>query len=311
MRNPRRGSTLKTLGTLPDAELRDLDDALARNFEASPTEIHAALVQRYATKEIAPRILASVGDKIGRMACAPQAAILAYFLRVDEVTGAALLDRAMTSRETGCWRSLGDVAALQMTPGVESRAITDLDSAEPEVVIAAINTLGRHGSRAALAPLRAAFQRWHSTWASRAAELAYSRAVERPNAIQAAVEDAFRQAIGAGQGWLMRAGDLRQLQTLCVTDACRQQMAYMIHEDDTRIILWSIDGSDGSNIELAQYRFSSIRALEEMLVRYPRGTAFVVQRSANHSDEMTAAIAKLIAFAASRGMSIKEKIASR
>src|SRR5580692_4367156 len=81
--NPRRGATLKTLGSLSDAELPDLDDALAANFEASNSEIHAALVQRYAIRKIGPRILTSAGDKIGSMACSQQASILAYLLRVD------------------------------------------------------------------------------------------------------------------------------------------------------------------------------------------------------------------------------------
>ena len=305
IQNPRPGATLKTLGSLRDAELPDLDDALAANFEASNSEIHAALVQRYATRKVAPQILASAGDKIGVMACSQQASIVAYFLRVDEANGSTLLDRALTSRATGCWRSLNQIAALRMTPVVQTRAIADLDNSDPDVVIAAIQTLGQHGSPAALEPLRMAFQRWHTTWADRAGELAYSRAVERPNARQAMVEDAFRQAIGAGQRWLMRADDLRELQSLCVTNNCRQQIGYMIHDDDTRIMLWSINDSEESNIELAQYRFSSIKALEEMLARYPRGTAFGVQR-ANQAGDVTAAISELSTFAASHGLSIKE-----
>ncbi len=148
----------KTLGSLRDAELPDLDDALAANFEAGYSEIDAALVERYATRKVAPRILASAGDKIGVMACSQQASILAYFLRVDEPTGSTLLDRAMTSRATGCWRSLDQIAALQMTPVVQARAIADLDNSDPDVVIAAIQTLGRHGSPAALEPLRMAFR---------------------------------------------------------------------------------------------------------------------------------------------------------
>ena len=307
IQNPRRGATLKTLGSLRDAELPDLDDALAANFEASNSEIHAALVQRYATRKVAPRILASAGDKIGVMACSQQASILAYFLRVDEATGSTLLDRAMTSRATGCWRFLDQIAALRMTPVVQTRAIADLDNSDPDVVIAAIQTLGQHGSPAALEPLRMAFQRWHATWADRAAELAYNHAVERPNARQAMVEDAFRQAIGTGQGWVVRAGELRELQSLCVTDNCRTQTEHMIHEEDTRIMLWGINEPDESHIELAQYRFTSIAALKEKLARYPRGTAFILQRSANETGNVTAAISELIAFAASQGLSIKER----
>ena len=307
IQNPRRGATLKTLGSLQDAELPDLDDALATNFEASNSEIHAALVQRYATRKVAPRILASAGDKIGVMACSQQASILAYFLRVDEATGSTLLDRAMTSRVTGCWRSLSQIAALQMTPVVQTRAIADLDNSDPDVVIAAIQTLGQHGSPAAFEPLRMAFQRWHATWADRAAELAYSRAVERPNARQAMVEDAFRQAIGTGRGWLVRASELRELQSLCVTDNCRTQTGYMIHEDDTRIMLWSVNEPDESHVELAQYRFTSIAALEQKLSQYPRGTPFVIQRNANDTTDFTAALHKLMEFAALRGLSIRER----
>lgn len=307
IQNPRRGATLKTLGSLRDAELPELDDALAANFEASNSEIHAALVQRYATRKVAPRILASAREKIGVMACSQQASILAYFLRVDEATGSTLLDRAMTSRATGCWRSLNQIAALRMTPVVQARAVADLDNSDPDVVIAAIRTLGQHGSPAALEPLRMAFQRWHATWVDRAAELAYSRAVERPNAKQAMVEDAFRQAIGTGRRWLVRATELRELQSWCVTDNCRTQTGHMIHEDDTRIMLWSINEPDESHIELAQYRLTSIAALEEKLSQYPRGIAFVLQRSANETGDVTAAIRRLMAFAASRGLSIRER----
>lgn len=303
---PRRGATLKTLGSLPDAELPELDEALAANFEASLTEIHAALVQRYASRKIAPRILASAGEKIGLLACSQQASILAYFLRVDEATGGTLLDRAMTSRATGCWRSLDRIAALQMAPAIERRAIADLDHPDPEVVTVAIRTLGQHGSPAALEPLRVAFERWHTTWAGRSAELAYSRAAERPHARQAVVEDAFRQAIGTGRRWLLRAGELRALQSLCVTETCRTQTAHMTHEDDTRITLWAVSEPDESHIELAQYRFTSIAALEEKLSQYPRGTTFALQRGANAGD-VTAAISRLTTFAASRGLSIEER----
>jgi len=152
-----------------------------------------------------------------------------------------------------------------------------------------------------------AFQRWHATWADRAAELAYSRAVERPNARQAMVEDAFRQAIGTGHSWLTRAGELRELQSLCVTDGCRTQTGHMIDTDDARIMVWEIGEPGESHIELAQYRFTSIAALEEKLGQYPRGTAFTLQRGPNADSPVAAAVTRLQAFAASRGQTIKER----
>ena len=298
---------LKTLGSLPDAELPSLDEALAANFEASDGEIHAALVERYATRKIAPRILASAGDKIGDMACREQASILAYFLRVDEAAGAMLLDRAMTSRATGCRTSLNQIADLRMTPVVQARALADLDHPDPDVVIAAIQTLGQHGSPAALEPLRAAFQRWHVTWAGRASELAYSQAVERPT--REAGDGRRRvppgdrigpELAGAGNGIARSA-------VPCVTENCRTQTGSMIHEDDTRIMVWSIDEPDQSHIELAQYRFMSIAALEDKLARYPRGTSLTLQRHAQENGDVTAAIANIMTFAASRGLTIRAR----
>jgi hypothetical protein len=100
---------------------------------------------------------------------------------------------------------------------------------------------------------------------------------------------------------------LRELQSLCVTDNCRTQTGYMAHEDDTRIMLWSINEPDESHIELAQYRFTSIAALKEKLARYPQGTAFTLQRGGNEAGDVTATTSDLMAFAASRGLSIKER----
>ena len=311
IRNPPPGATLKTLGSLPDDELPDLDEALAANLEHSDREIHAALVQRYATKNVAPRVLNAVTDKIGRLACSQQASVLAYFLRVDDVTGTALLDRAAVSRETGCWRTLvSDVAALRMTPALERRAIADLDNTDPDVVIAAAKALGDHGSGAALQPLREAFRRWHDTWSARAAELAYGRVGEGAHTRQSMVEDTFRQAIGAGQGWLLRANDLSELQSLCVTDACRQQTQHMIQDDDTRIMVWSA-AVDDTDVELAQYRFSSLAAAERMLARYPRGTRFVLQRYDGAGGDVAAAVSELQTFAAARGLTVEERQAAR
>lgn len=129
--------------SVPELALPELDDVLAANFEASDSEINAALVQRYATKKIESRILAAAGEKIGRMACSQQSSILAYVLRIDETKGAELLDRAMASRATGCWRFLNQIADARMSPALEKRAIADLDSADPDAVMAASQTLGR------------------------------------------------------------------------------------------------------------------------------------------------------------------------
>lgn len=192
IQHPRPGATLKTLGRLPDPELPELDDVLAANFEAGRElatkgdfggeGIRAELLHRNASRRVADRVLESATGRLARMVCRSQVAVFAYFLRVDDGIGKMLLDRAMESRGSrGCRTNLVQVAELQSTPIVEARAVADLDDPNPDMVIAAIETLGRYGSTAVRAPLRLAFERWHRTWEGRAVDLQFSCRRRRVN----------------------------------------------------------------------------------------------------------------------------------
>lgn len=316
IQHPRRAMTLETLGRLPDAELPGLDDVLAANFEASGdledfegAGIRAELVHRYASQKIADRILDTTTDRLTHMACRSQSAILAYFLRVDDRIGRALLDRALTSRESlGCRTRLALVADLRMTAVVEARAIADLDDADPDVVIGALETLQRHGSPSALAPLRMAFERWHAKWDGRESELHYSAAADQPNARQAMVEDAFRQALGLGQGWLTERPALRELRELCVTSGCRTQVSHMIDAAaDSTISILQLDEPVDSLILLAQYQFTSISTLEQKLAQYPRATTFGLKTSGLDSRVATEVTSEIEMFARAHGIVVNRR----
>ncbi|MEO8077317.1 MAG: hypothetical protein ABI818_13380 [Acidobacteriota bacterium] len=87
--NPPRGATLKTLGVLPDRELPALDGVFAASIEnrQGDLEMAAGLLQRYASPAIAARVLPSAHALLPRLACRPQAALLAYFVRADAARG--------------------------------------------------------------------------------------------------------------------------------------------------------------------------------------------------------------------------------
>jgi hypothetical protein len=320
IQHPPQGATLKTLARLPDAELPELDEALAANVASVPdfeargdfdeAGIRAELVHRYASKRVADRILENVSDAFTRMACRSQWAILAYFLRVDDAMGKTLLERALAARAsgTGCRTNLAAVAELRTTPVVEARAIADLDDTDPDVLIVAVGTLRRHGSPAALAPLRSAFERWRATWKERASDLEDSRAADRPHEKQAAVEDAFRLALGQGQAWLTQSSELRELQALCVTENCRTQTGIMIAAaDDTRIIAVQLDEPGGSLIRLAQYELQSISALEQKLAQYPQGASFILSVGGLESRQAAAVASEIRTFARMHGIAIEQE----
>jgi hypothetical protein len=313
IQHPRRGATLKTLGKLPDAELPEWDEVLATNFEAIPdlesqgnfdeAGIRAELVHRYASKQIANRLLPLVSEQLTHMTCRSQWATLAYFLRVEDNLGKMLLDRALASQETnGCRTSLAPIANLRMTAVVEARAIGDLDNPDPGAVMGALETLGQHGSRAAHDPLWAAFRHWHATWAGRADELEFSHAAPRPHARQAMVEDAFRQALGAAQKWVTSSAELRELQALCVTKNCRDQTGFVIDAaDKPTLTILVVNGPNDASFQLAQYQLRSFVALEEKLAQYPRDTTITLRTPAH---DLTSLIANIVTAASRHGIVI-------
>jgi hypothetical protein len=241
------------------------------------------------------------------MACRPKAALLAYFLRADPDLGDTLLNRALASRATGCHTSvLRDVAALRMTPGVEAVAVAYLDDPDPQVVISAAEALGRYGSRAAVPPLKAHFERWRRIWEGRQAELRHTWAGDHPNAIQGMVESTLLQALARGQAWLSDADGVRDLRGLCVTDACRNQVDHLIDvADDTRITIVRVDHPDRAVIMLAQYQLASIAALEQKLAQYPRGSRFTLDVRALDPSIASAVAFVLAKFAAAHGLTLE------
>lgn len=308
IRDPRPGATIATLGILPDRELPEIEEDLLAGLERGDHHdaLHVRLLERYGSSPAAPRALAIVDGRIPGMACRPQAALLAYFLRADPPSGVRLLERVLAARAgTGCYRTvLADVADLRMTGAVERLALEHLDDPEPAVVRSAAETLGRHGSPAALPALRARFERWSQTWAGREKELQASYAKRPPHAAEAMVEDALRQALGLGQGWVMDGAALRELQGLCVTDGCRRQVDGTVAAAGRRTIqVHRLDGPFAV-ISIAQYQPRSLAALEEKLAQYPRGSIFTLDVAGLDADTAAAVSARIAAVAAEHGIKV-------
>lgn len=309
--NPGPAATLKTLGVLPDRELPELDDALAGGIDAEVEfdrlSIRAELLHRYASRAVAPRVLSQIGEHMPRLACRPQAALLAYFLRADPAVGRTLLDRVMSTRtETGCYRSaLSSIAALRMTLDVEAAAIGHLDDPDPQVVTSAIRTLGDRGSPSAKPLVLRHFERWHDVWRNRLEELQYSRARGIP-AENAMVESAFLQALGRGDAWVTTARELATIRSLCVTDNCRDQARHFISAAGSSAIQpLRYGGRDDCMVSVAQYQLSSMDALEQKLLQYPKRTAFTLDTRALDAEASSAFVADVMKFAAAIGLTIR------
>ncbi len=222
--NPPPGATLLTLGMLPESELSDLDEALVGNLESGGSlraeNTHAELVHRYASRTVARRVFEYLEPRIGRMPCRPQAALLAYALRVDESRGSDFLDRALKDRQsTGCYQIvLSDVARLKMTPVVLSEAAAHINDSSIEVVVSAVEAMGRDRGPSSRGLLLERFRRWHDAWQGRENELQFDPLVVRRGMSEGMIELTLLRVLSQGQ---LDAREIAELQSLCVTATCR------------------------------------------------------------------------------------------
>jgi hypothetical protein len=308
VRNPPRHATLQTLGVLPDRELPALDDTLASNVESGLTDLRMALLQRYASPAVVPRVLAWLDHRIGRLACESQTHAVAYLLRASPADGATLLGRVLASRaETGCYQFvLHQVAALLMTPELEAAAIAHLDDPHRRVVLSGITTLGRAGSASARAPLRDRFERWRDTWNGREDELRGSLAVLDAAALSAGmqrqIESAYLNALGTGLGWWTGIPGLEDLRDLCVTDDCRREAESLLaRAGSNAITVQASAGPSGFAIRVGQYTLDSLDALRTKISQYPRGTMFTLNLEGFGPGRATRLAAEIAASAATAG----------
>jgi hypothetical protein len=280
--HPRVG--MEVLGLLPERTLPELDEALADNLEQEFDEIHSALVERYASPAIAARVRAVYGDKGGKMACAIQAPLLAYLLRVDPPQGEALVRQALAARgskDTGCYDMLlDDVSRLYMCPELERIAVETLSDANIEMVAHAATLLGQYGTATAEEPLWQRFEKWHAEWQEREADLTGKlpgrTSLGAPAlADQALVENALRAALSYSGAWLADAEQLKRIRALCLTEKGRLEAEEWAKKWNSpiTITLGSVNGIPQS-FYVAQYSLPTFNSLKDKLAQFPQGTSF-------------------------------------
>lgn len=316
IRQPKPRLSLNVLTRLPDTRLPQLDDALAKNLKdhGGSWEAASALVARYATAAILPRVKAAYGDQGGQWACAFQAALLSYFLRTEPAYGATQLNKALDSRKnTGCWQSvLADVAAYGMTPTLERITIARLDNPDPTIVTNAAQALGAHGSPAAEAPLWQRLRKLYTQWQDKPGQFI---AQEKGRANQQRPEVGLAQALATSPNWVVGPAALAEIKRLCIApDTFTQAQIDLYGDADKDKVPVYADqinpphSWDDDQWRIGQYRLISLNAVENKMMQYPRGTVFVwlSQPPTASTQRERQAFTQLKAFLAKRGMTLQD-----
>ncbi|NOT62934.1 MAG: hypothetical protein HOP19_22215 [Acidobacteria bacterium] len=310
MKRPNPGVAFATLALLPDETLPELDQIFMENFErGEESEIHSALIERYASASLSAHVSTLMAEKVGQMACYQQDRLLAYVLRVNEASGMALIRQALTLRDdTHCYPNvLNGVAELHFAPELEKLALEFLNDADSEVVNGAVNMLGKYGSAAAAAPLWQKLEQWHQTWNGRARELEADPSDDEALRYQQALGPSLRRALGQASAWLSGPRELTRLKQFCVTRQEKEWVDGWLQAWSEKIPLrFAPAENEWGRAEVAHYEIHSLAALQQKLAQFPRGTVF--QWQPYNEGQLEAAKEELFrtvqSFVKERGMQI-------
>jgi len=275
---PRFGA--EVLGVLPERELPEVEQALADHLTLTSgnQEQVASLISRYASASVEPQVSDFLDPQVGKLACAIQTPLLAYFLRVDPTAAVSRLQNAMAARGAGysaCNHSLlVDVAGLHNDPVLQDMAIRSLDDDDPQVVANAASYLGRYGSARAEEPLWDRLATWSSQWKGREAELQYIPGENLDGVNRAEVGANLISALATAQGWLIDETKLNRLIDLSVgsDQRARSEQFLKSWQAQPRTIQFVAFGT--GQFLIAQYNAQSLEAAIEKLRQFPGGSTF-------------------------------------
>lgn len=305
------------LEMLPDAELAEVDEAVAAALDKSDAahqyeaiEPYSNLIRRYGSASSLTRVKSTIAGKIGLMACTPQSSFLAYFLRTDPDYGAAALEEALAARgkgQTGCYRmTLEDVGRKFFSPGLEEIAIQHIDDPEREVAIQAIRLLGQKGSAKAEKPLLDRLERWHAEWQTRQSEVQPQIENGIVTGEPAQFELELAHALVNAAGWTPDADKLKRIDDLCFTPQAHAavHLATMTLDDHTIKVTMLPSDTFPDRISIGTYRPGSIEALKQKLSGMPKGSHFVWQMLTPGTENELRLFQEIKSFLAERGITL-------
>lgn len=231
------------------------------------------LVDGYADSSALPVVQAAFEALLGKWACAPQSAMLRYFLRVDPEYGVKQVGAALNARKnTGCYRFLLQDLGANL-PKVQQLAIDALDDSDSDLVQNAALALGNWGSPAAEAALWARLRRFHAGWDGRADELRSTPDYRSPASHAVALEQQLVSAIARGTNWICPSEKLVRLGQLVWTKGESRQIEGWIKQwnQDSASINPNWYPEDKPTFSVLQYDALTEEQLSQKLAQLPTG----------------------------------------
>jgi hypothetical protein len=291
--SPKGDIGIDVLGLLPEPELPQIEQPLVAKLKFSNgNDLDLQLLARYASRRSLPEVKSVYEVHRGEWACAPQTALLRYFLRVDPSYGTAQVSDALGQRKaTGCYKfQLTELNDEIRNPKIERIAIDALNDLSPDVVRSAAQALGRYGSPKAEGALWTRLDKFHEQWKDRADELHYRLGAKPDVLAEVGLEQVLVQAIANGQAWLATEDNIHNLKGLA-SPQMQPELDGILQEigrgEYGLNLNWWPEGK--LTYSIGRYTGKGMVALKEKLSQFPVGTHFdlittVAERNRHESE---------------------------
>jgi len=304
--DPKGDIGINVLGLLPDRELPQIEQPLiARLRSGNDRDIEYQLLERYASSHALPEVKSIYEAHRGAWACAPQTAMLRYFLRVSPDYGVEQVGDALSQRKlTGCYKTLLTSLREEIRrPNVENLAIRSLGEASPELAANAADALGGYGSAKAEAALWRRLEGFHDQWKDRTDELRYRPGLADNLKGEIVLEEALVYAIAAGQAWFTSEETVHRLKHLTIAQFPGELDNVFQEIQDGQYALnlnWWPEGA--LTYTVGRYHGTGMPALKEKLTQFPAGTHLDLITTAAERERHHAEFAEVENAAASAGL---------
>lgn len=306
----------RDLSGLPEKELPALDHILLERVKAglaseTSLETAAGLIYRYASAAVASDLRAMIQGKLSTMSPQPKAYLIAYFLRVDPITGRKMLFDEIASPDSFGLQTFRELAEISSSPAIEQAAIHMLDSQDTQTVVDALSVLRHYGSIRSKRLLRDYFRKWTIQYRKERKAQGIEEGINNQK-----LERGYLEALAGAQAWLTSAEEIETFGRLCITGECKdeaRQMAETMKETRWTIELHSPLSADSQFGDDAEIKFAiglcndiaGINRLKQKILQYSKGSIFTVSSSDEGHAETKRVYDALYWWAAKRGFHLR------
>lgn len=176
-----------------------------------------AVLVRFATRNIYGELMQLYQQTGTSLPRDGRAGLLAYFAKHNDREAGPLIEQAVTELKPGEYpQILSDMTTLYYSESMSVLLKKILQTDDPPMASHAAYLIGKHGSPADEKVLEARLKRWQEQWRD--------RTLEADAQHQGQIERELIYALVNGKSWKLTPERVRELQTSCTTEACKQSI---------------------------------------------------------------------------------------